>query len=490
MSEKRIHIPPQAEGMQLSDYLAGIGEDIHTDCGGLGICQKCRVRLLSGSFGGVTADSAGMILSCKAVCTGKSAEIALLTEGETQLSDSPEKDLLPHEKSEDSEDREGSRTYGLALDIGTTTLAMALVDLHTGQIVDTRSRLNPQRSFGADVMNRISAADRGHLGTLQKLVCEAVSRMIVELIDGKTEPPIGKMTVAGNPTMLHLFCGISPSGMGKYPFTPAFTELRELSGAELGVPVERVVVLPSASAFIGSDITAGLLVTDPTDRPSVLMDLGTNGEMVLRTKGKAVACSTAAGPALEGAGITCGMGGVRGAICRVDAAGGHLSCKTVGDAPPAGICGSGLIDLAAHLLELSVIDEEGFMDRDFTLAEKDGQPTVYLTPKDVRELQLAKSAIRSGLEALVDAAGLRLSDIGTLWLAGGLGYYLNPYTASLIGLIPPMLAGRVRPVGNTSLIGAVECLTSKKSLGEISCIAGSIRTIDLNESKVFQEGFI
>lgn len=487
MSEKRILIPPQAEGMRLSDYLAGIGEDIHTDCGGLGICKKCRVRLLSGSFSGVSADSDGMILSCKAVCTGQSAEIALLSESESQVSDSPEKDLLRHEKSDGTE---ACGEYGLALDIGTTTLAMALVDLHTGQIVDTLSRLNPQRSFGADVMNRIAAADRGHLRTLQKLICEAVTRMIVELTADKTETLIGKMTVAGNPTMLHLFCGISPSGMGKYPFTPAFTELRELSGEELELPVEKVIILPSASAFIGSDITAGLLVTDPTDRPSVLMDLGTNGEMVLRTEGKAIACSTAAGPALEGAGITCGMGGVRGAICRVDAAGGHLSFKTVGNAPPAGICGSGLIDLAAHLLELSVIDEDGFMDGDFVLAKEGDRPTVYLTPKDVRELQLAKSAIRSGLESLVDAAGLRLCDIGTLWLAGGLGYYLNPHTASLIGLIPPMLAGRVRPVGNTSLIGAVECLVSSERLGKISRIAGNIRTIDLNESAVFQEGFI
>lgn len=487
MSEKQIRIPPDAKGMRLSDYLAGIGENIHTDCGGLGICRKCRVRLLSGSFSGVTPDSSGMILSCKAVCTGQSAVIALLIEGESDLSHTPEKELIGRESSVRTAD---SRAYGLALDIGTTTLALALVDLQSGQIVDTRSKLNPQRTFGADVMNRIAAADRGHLETMQNQVCTAVARMIADLTAGRTDPPIGKMTVAGNPTMLHLFCGISPSGMGKYPFTPAFTHQKDLAGADLGLPVENVIVLSFASAFIGSDITAGLLVTQPTDRPSVLMDLGTNGEMVLRAKGKAIACSTAAGPALEGAGITCGMGGVKGAVCRVESVGGQLICKTVGDAPPAGICGSGLIDLAANLLERSVIDEDGFMDEDFVLSETDGQPSVYLTPKDVRELQLAKSAIRSGFEALVDAAGLCLGDIGTLWLAGGLGYYLNPHTASLIGLIPPMLAGRVRPVGNTALQGAVECLLSEDRLREISLISENIRTIDLNESKVFQEVFI
>ncbi|MGM9680063.1 MAG: ASKHA domain-containing protein [Eubacteriales bacterium] len=485
MSEKRIYIPADAKGKRLSDYLSEIGEDIHTDCGGRGVCQKCKVGLLSGTFSGVTPDSSGRILSCKAVCTDQGAEIALFTDGE--LSDTPEKNLLQPEKAVNGNP---SDEYGLALDIGTTTLAMALVNLRTGQIVDTRSQLNPQRSFGADVMNRISAADRGHLETMQKQVCSAAARMIKELTADRVNTPVGKMTVAGNPTMLHLFCGISPSGMGKSPFTPAFTDRKELSGAELGLPAERVTVLPSASAFIGSDITAGLLVTDPTDRPSVLMDLGTNGEMVLRASGKALACSTAAGPALEGAGITCGMGGVRGAVCRVESVGGQLTFKTVGDAAPVGICGSGLIDLTAHLLERSVIDEDGYMDEDFVLAKEGDRPSVYLTPKDVRELQLAKSAIRSGLEALVDAAGLRLCDIGTLYLAGGLGYYLNPHTASLIGLIPPMLAGRVRPVGNTALLGAAQCLLSDERPKELSRIADGVRTIDLNSSTVFQEGFI
>lgn len=484
--EKIIKVPPEAAGIKLSDYLVSQGYIPAMDCGGIGTCGKCRVKLLSGSFDGTVPDETGMVRSCRAVCSAQGADISL-----------PErfsKKNVIKISSEGSVCSDNSQ-YGLALDVGTTTIAAALVFLKENTVVATDSRLNPQRVFGADVMSRIAAADDGKLSVLQSVVLECVSDIINSLLRQVGATFLKAITVVGNPTMLHLFCGISPSDMGQYPFTPVFTEAKCFSGEKLSLPAETVYILPSADAFIGSDVTAGVLKTQmyKHTEPSILMDIGTNGEMVLCSAdpGKnMLAVSTAAGPAFEGAGISCGIGGVQGAISQVKIKNGQLRYKTVGNCSPVGICGSGLIDLIAQLRQISVIDETGYMEEPFLIAETAYGTSLFLTPEDVREFQMAKSAIRAGFETLLSESGLSVKDIKNIYLAGGLGVYMNPENAADIGLIPPDLGDKVTAIGNSALDGAVLCLSDAERRTELERIAVDCRIVELSVSEVFQNAFM
>ena len=318
--------------------------------------------------------------------------------------------------------------------------------------------------------------------------------------------------------MLHIFCDVSPEGIGTYPFTPVFTERRDYDGASLGLPVARVTVLPSAAAYIGSDITGGVYVSRMTrqSRSSVLMDIGTNGEIVLYTgtagSSRLIAASTAAGPALEGANITCGTGGIPGAVSRVGISKnlpGILTYSTIGDLPPVGICGSGLVDLVAALFDTGAIDETGYMkDGDFSLCgaiEARGQqvsetgdrlpqfekiPHIGLAQRDVREFQLAKSAIYAGFTALLEHAGVSLDEIGKIYIAGGLGYYLNISSAMRTGLLPDIDSEKFCVVGNTSLAGAEAFLCDSAAANGIADIARRCEVLDLNTLPRFSELFM
>ena len=398
---------------------------------------------------------------------------------------------------------------GFALDIGTTTLAAALVRLSDGEILSTVSALNPQHAWGADVINRIGACSKGHLEDLQRAVAESATKLLESAMrkaPGASAPL--RMTVAGNPTMLHLFAGVSPEGIGRYPFTPAFLERRVLRGAELGLPVPEVVLLPSAGAFLGSDVMGGVLTCGMADmdEPSVLMDIGTNGEMVLcagrRRGGALTGVSAAAGPALEGANISCGTGGVAGAVCKVvRTAPAEFRFRTIGDAPPAGICGCGLVDFIACLLDEETLDESGLLDEEpaelsGVQARADGTVPfpngtgVALTQRDIREFQLAKSAMRAGLEALLAHGGIALGEVRRLFVAGGLGYYLDGASAVRTGLLPAELLPVMETVGNSSLAGAVRCLTDSAAMEAMDGLAARCGTFDLNSSSVFNDAFV
>lgn len=487
----QVTIPAAAKGKRLSTYLAEAGYPITADCGGRGICGKCRVTLLSGSF---YADPEGMtravpdgdakILSCRAWCTGDAAVILLpVSEGEGLTVKATEEAVAAPQA--------GIHNCGVALDIGTTTLAAALVSLESGLVLRTVSRLNPQRSFGADVMSRIGAVmqDESSLYLMQKLLLNDVRLMLRELTDGQ---PIPRMTVAGNPTMLHLFCGISPAGMGAYPFTPAFTEAKILTGAELELPVDTVTLLPSVSAFIGGDITAGMLAQRITDHdePVLLTDMGTNGEMILFTGknrgAKLYGTSTAAGPALEGAGISTGVGGISGAVCGVKFNGLSMQIETVNHAPPVGICGSGLIDLVAVLLQRGLLDETGYLEEDpFPYAEG-----LTLTGADIRAFQLAKSALRAGMEVLCDTAGLSPRELSRIYIAGGLGYYMNIHSAAAVGLLPDCPRKNMVSVGNTALTGAAMLLCDPTLTERLARDTAACETVELNLSPGFSDKFM
>ncbi|MBQ7317262.1 MAG: DUF4445 domain-containing protein [Clostridia bacterium] len=482
-----IHIPLSAQGIRLSTHLAEAGYPITADCGGRGKCGKCAVTVVSGSFsstpdGKVPAipDDSGKLLSCRVFCNGEAVILLPVTKGSglTAPTERPSA-AVPYE------------ACGVALDIGTTTLAAALVHRTDGSILRTTSRLNPQKSFGADVMSRIQAVmeNEAHLLTMQKLLLEDVRAMLEALTDGHT---VSHMTVAGNPTMLHLFCGISPVGMGTYPFTPVFTDTKVLSGKDLGLPADQIILLPSVSAFIGGDLTAGMIACDITNHaaPVLLVDMGTNGEMILYTGkdhgDKLYGTSTAAGPALEGAGISTGTGGVSGAVSSVVWNGVSLQYETVDHAPPIGICGSGLIDLVSLLLLRGIMDETGYLEEDpFPYAEK-----LTLTGEDIRAFQLAKSALRAGMEVLCETAGISPQDLSALYIAGGLGQYMRMDSAMQVGLLPDCPKQILQGVGNTALKGAAMALRDPTWVERITADARRCETVALNLSPSFSDKFM
>ena len=499
-----ITVPASAAGTRLSVWLAGNGYPVTADCGGKGTCGKCRIRVLSGTFysdaagsGIETPDADGMIRSCHAWCSDSGAVLCLT---ETVGGGLTEVAVNPAPAQHISGGRTGAKHFGAALDIGTTTLAMALVDMNSGEAVNTVSRRNPQSSFGADVMSRIGAVseDEENLFVMQSILLDEIRSMTEELCAGleETSKP-DRLSVAGNTTMLHLFCGISPTGMGAYPFTPAFLDSKTFAGSDFGLPFDTVTVTPGAHAFIGGDVTAGVLLLRLAEErePVMLIDIGTNGEMVLFTGtehgGQFYAASAAAGPALEGAGISTGVGGIAGAVSSAQEVNGQIAVRTIGGKPPVGICGSGLIDLAAILLARGDLDETGYLEEDpFPYAvTEDGTP-LTLTQEDVRALQLAKSAMRAGMEALCDAADIPLTALSRVYVAGGLGYYMNMDSAAAIGLLPGELRTKLVSVGNTSLGGASLLLYDPSLSERIAAEAAAFQTVDLNRSAAFNEGFI
>lgn len=504
MKEQMITVPASAAGTRLSVWLAENGYPVTADCGGKGTCGKCRIRVLSGTFysdaagrGYELPDADGMIRSCHAWCSDTGARLCLT---ETSGGGLTEVAVDPAPTRHSSADSADTKHFGAALDIGTTTLAMALVDLGSGETVNTVSRRNPQRSFGADVMSRIGAVsdDEGNLRVMQTVLLDEIRSMTDALCSGVGDASMpDRLSVAGNTTMLHLFCGISPVGMGAYPFTPAFLDSKTFAGSDLGLPFDTVTITPGAHAFIGGDVTAGVLLLRLAEErePVMLIDIGTNGEMVLFTGtahgGQFYAASAAAGPALEGAGISTGVGGIAGAVSSAQEVNGQIIVRTIGEKPPVGICGSGLIDLAAILLARGDLDGTGYLEEDpLPYAETEDGTPLTLTQEDIRALQLAKSAMRAGMEALCDAAGIPLASLSRVFVAGGLGYYMNMDSAAAIGLLPEELRTKLVSVGNTSLGGASLLLYDPSLSERITAEAAAYRTVDLNQSAAFNELFI
>jgi uncharacterized 2Fe-2S/4Fe-4S cluster protein (DUF4445 family) len=444
------------------------------------------VRLLEGQVSGDTPDADGTVRACTAVPLSE-ITIDCPAYGELSIDGNGK---LPATAT-------GNRPAraGIALDIGTTTVSARLVDLDTLMALDTISELNDQRPFGADVISRIGAAKNGKTKELFTLINRQTERIIKSFIDRWGIPKIEKLALSANTTMLHLFLNVDPSSMGELPFTPVFLEEKKLKGEALSLSVEDVIVLPSIAAFIGADISAGLTVLDILDvarapGPSFFIDVGTNGEMALCNRSVIYCCSTAAGPAFEGAEISCGVGGINGAISGVklaeDKAAG-LSLTTIGNVPPVGICGSGLVDAVAVMLKQGKIDETGSMPgpaKEFILA-----PGVSISGRDVRQFQLAKSAILSGIKILCKNAGLQPAEIKSVFVAGGFGFYINKQNAVGAGLFPREFLEPLSVCGNLSLQGAQECLTEKDFLDRCKKIISKCVVIDLATDPAFTDEF-
>ena len=405
--------------------------------------------------------------------------------------------------------------YGVAVDIGTTTLAAFLMNLETGEQLDVLSQLNPQGVFGADVIARCDAAATAEgLAAMRDAVRKAISGIIASFIErnGIAARDIAHVTLVGNTVMMHLLAGISPAAIAVIPFVPAFAAGITLPAETLDLPLPCAMasLLPSVAGYVGADtVAAGLSsfeeASDASLPTEMLIDIGTNGEMALRVGDKLFCCSTAAGPAFEGAHIKHGMGGVAGAISRVRFEDGVLRCETVANQPARGICGSGLLDAVAVLLAMGVLDETGAMDEDeapegVSMPEIDGKPAlllaegedgpIVLTARDVREVQLAKAAIAAGIESLAEQAGIAIGDIQKVMLAGGFGSYLDIDSACAIGLLPAQLRAVTHSVGNAAGSGARVALLSREALDKAEDIRARMHYIELSALPAFQDRYI
>ena len=358
---------------------------------------------------------------------------------------------------------------GAAVDIGTTTLAAQLYD--RDGLLATAAAPNPQRSFGADVISRIGRSMEGDSPALANCVRQAIAGLLRTLCGqaGRRSEEIDALVLTGNTAMLHLLCGLDVSPLAAAPFQAEERFGRYLPAAELDLPCApgALAYLPRCmSAFVGADITTALLASGicAGRETRMLTDIGTNGEIALWHQGRLSCCSTAAGPAFEGANLSQGMQGAPGAIDHAWVADGALEVHTIGEAAPAGICGSGVADVLAGLLELGRLDETGLLnegDDAWPLA-----PGVAITQGDIRQVQLAKSAVRAGIETLLARAGLAPDALAELAIAGGFGSYLSLDSAAAIGLIPPELKPRCRVLGNAALAGAAMLLRSRPLVDE------------------------
>jgi len=469
---------------------ARAGIILSAPCGGRRSCGKCKVRLIEGQVKGDEPDSDGFVRSCMAVPL---SDITIAAAGSGEIiGNEVTAPALP------ANERSSPARAAVAIDIGTTTVSARLIDVESSLVLDTISELNDQRSFGADVMSRIGAAKNGQTSDLFTAINRQTERILTTFQKRWNTPVVEKLVVSGNTVMLHLFLNVDPSGMGELPFTPVFLEEKAAKGRDLSLSVESVLVLPSIAAFIGADISAGLAVLDVLNSPgpSLLLDIGTNGEMALCHNGTILCCSAAAGPAFEGAEISCGLGGVKGAISAVELAAGvtadtrGLSFTTIGNVPPLGICGSGLIDAAALMLKLEIIDETGCMadsvdpQKGFYLA-----PGVSINARDIRQFQLAKSAIRSGIKILCKNAGLDAADIKNVFIAGGFGFFINKQNAVDSSVLPKEFLDMISVCGNLSLLGAEQCITSKDFMEKCKQIIAACSVIDLAADPSFMDEF-
>ncbi|MHB8901646.1 MAG: ASKHA domain-containing protein [Thermoguttaceae bacterium] len=428
----------------------------------------------------------------------------------------------PHLLAFEPGNTEGAN-YAVAVDVGTTTLVAVLIDLASGQDVAVASELNPQTRYGDDVLSRIQMAGTdGGLARLQQAVADAVQAMIERLASTARIglESIYEVAFAGNTTMQHLLAGLDTRYLGEVPFVPSVQSSLALPARQIGLrihPAGRAYLLPVIGGFVGGDTVAGMLATDLARRSgaTLLVDIGTNGEIVLASGGKLYAAATAAGPAFEGARITHGMRACAGAIERVTFE-DQLQIATIGEMPPLGLCGSALIDLAAILLDYGVISPEGRFrtrsqlpedapddirrrtceDRDrmaFELASAHESGTgcaIVVNQADIRQLQLASGAIRAGIQLLTRRAGIQVGDLDELIVAGGFGNYIRRAKAQRIGLIPESVpCDRIRYGGNTSLAGARIVLLSGQKRAEAEELAARTEHIDLSTDQAFQWTF-
>ena len=457
-------------GERLLDVLRRAEVNVTAPCGGLGRCGKCRATV-----------NGEEVLACQyrlredAEITVRELRGGVVLGGGTKAAGS------------------GTR-LGAALDLGTTTLALALYDLDTGVCVGRRTAWNAQAAYGADVITRAQYCMEHPAGTanLQSVIHSQLDEILRAL--GTSLQDIEALFVAGNTIMQHLFAGLDPSPIAVAPFTPRtlFEDSEHFA--------------PCAAGYVGGDITAGLLASGLFEKEGkyLFLDVGTNGEMALGGSRGFTCCAVASGPAFEGAGIVCGMAGVDGAVSRVGLRDGKLFYEVIGGGEAKGLCGSGLVDLAALLCREGIVTASGLLlppdeapDQwaAYLKEDEDGNgvffltPSVYLTARDIRQLQLAKAAVAAGIRVLLKKSGTDLSEIQGLYLAGGFGSFLDPHSAADIGMLPKELTEKTTVLGNASLAGASMALTDEGARARLRDIQRACRYIELSGDRDFNEEY-
>jgi len=525
------------------------GLPLESPCNQTGVCGKCRVRLSLDSLKGIETDKEfllsgtavenGWVLACQSRVY---KDISILEIASPKRKDTGSvlnhgfchaRGFAPYitKTFEPENDQtlvfQGSRcvatepfdtckdVYGVAVDIGTTTLVASLVNLSTGEEIESALAHNPQSQYAQDVLSRIKfAATPKGLDTMQKVIINCLNKMIRQMAAkaGIDHGFIYEVVFSGNTCMLHLATGTSPITLGKFPYTPKIKGNQAFSARDLGLcmsPFAEVYLPPIISAYVGADLTSGILGLrlHKMEGTILLVDIGTNGEIILSDQGRLTATSTAAGPALEGMNISCGMCAGPGAIERVELSpDGQINLSVIGDSRPEGLCGSGLIDLVAALIDREVLEISGRFTRpgsakidprllaSLSINEKhkafEIASGVHLTQKDVRQVQLAKGAIRAGIDFLLQESNIAPEKVDRVLIAGAFGYHLS--TAGLIGLklLPMAFEDKVEYVGNTSKTGAQAFLTNQAFRQEMTERVKNIHVVELSSHPDFEQTFI
>lgn len=494
--------------MSLLEELLLEGFDIGAACGGKGRCGKCKVRVVSGEAP-VTAEDRE-VFSDEELLEGWRLSCMLYPKGEVTVTFKTTDDakfvaVSDYSKTQnelpEADKAVSEMDYEVAIDIGTTTLAFQLLEKKSGKIKNTATAINSQRVYGADVVSRIMASASGKQAELKESIRKDLRQGILALI-GEYSIQIEQLTriaIACNTTMGHLLMGYDCKSLGTYPFTPVNVDFITGSMEELlGMSGDaQVILLPGISAYIGGDIVAGMYACafEQKEELSLLVDLGTNGEIALGNRLKILAASAAAGPAFEGGNIKWGMGSVEGAICSVELDGANVKLHTILDKIPAGICGTGVVEAVAELLKEELVDETGlldekYFDNGFPMGVTEDGQQIVLTQKDIRELQLAKAAIRAGIETLLFHYGVTKEQVSKVYLAGGFGYYLNVKKAIAIGLLPKEFELKTIAVGNVALEGAVRYLKDNGVRERLKKIVSVSQEVSLSLDKSFNEFYI
>ena len=453
---------------------AMIRAGLHPDapCGGRGTCGKCKVEI-----------DGKTVLACQ---TKVASDLVV------KLFDADKVSIL--ETGMGGPIRaDGVNEYVAAFDIGTTTLVGFLLSGKTGEVLATASAMNPQAQYGADVIARIEAAIASETLVLQAVILPKLRELLAELAReaGIDQKEIRLVSVVGNTAMHHLLLGIDPKPLVTPPYMPAIREAMEFPAAPL-LPIHPdgvLRVLPNIAGFVGGDTVGCMTAVDfgNLEKLTLMIDIGTNGEMVLGNKHRRIACSTAAGPAFEGAKISMGMRGSPGAIDHVWVEDEALRWHTIGEETPKGICGSGLLDLVACLLDLDILDESGYLEENpYTIPDT----AVTLSQKDIREVQLAKAAIRAGIELMCAHLGVQPEQIESVLLAGAFGNYMDPRSACRIGMIPPALLDRIKPIGNAAGEGAKMCAVNAQYYETSKHLAAETEFLELASRPEFQDCFV
>jgi uncharacterized 2Fe-2S/4Fe-4S cluster protein (DUF4445 family) len=521
-----LALPGQAS---LADVLATQGVPLNTRCGQRGLCRGCEVELHTGAalVDGQSVSAPATIKACRArLESGATIFIPSRSriEHRPQVGETFEI-AVPYAHQPLFPFVPGGRDTAFAVDVGTTTVVVLLVDLVTGEVLSRAGGFNEQIRFGDNVITRIEAARTlDSLAAMQRAIvvetiepllrraCERAKRGLDRIAGG---------AIAGNTTMLHLLVGEDPTPLGFAPFTPRFIEGRQVLASEINssadglAPETPIQLLPGIAAYIGADITAGVFASGMVfdERPSLLVDIGTNGEIVLQVGGKLFGCATAAGPAFEGCGLRCGTRAREGVVSDLNLKLNpfDLETETIGDVPLAranGLCGSAYVDFLATARSSGLLGLTGRFEasawegipaqfrkvqdgeRAFRLADGNGAGALRVSEVDVALLLQAKAAIGAGIEILLETAGVRAADLEHVYLAGGFGMHLNVAHAIAIGLLPGFCEEQVRVVGNTSLAGALLALVDRTTLVEMENLRAQVEVIELNLADGFEDRFV